>query len=470
MSHRFLVTILCSVGLVLAQIPTSGLVAYYPFNGNANDSSGNGHNGVVKNGVTLTTDRFGNPNSAYYFSGINNGNNYIKINLGNQKSLTASLWINSDTCVNWYPQILSVDSGATRMEFLNQSGNHPSYISAGIVGLIGSYPDNVETPHPVSFKAWHHIVVTHDHSQGIHCIYVDNQLVVSKATTGYLNMPVGIICIGNTYDGLAGDQNGGYKGKLDDIRFYNRALSQAEVTALFNEGAGVAISQTVGGFSGSPASFSVDSTFNSVSSSFNTSVFSSIDTLYLCYEIANLSYLTQRPDMPASYTVNVGTAVTDFGNNISTGTFSKKAVNITALKSFSANFQIQFKCTGGAGEIIFADPYLLVYGAKSTTGSLQKSILRPQALMKASAFPNPTRSAVTINYSVLMPSYIDASIFKANGDLVKIVFRGLRQQGTYNYVWDGRDISGFSVANGNYFFRVHVAGGQEISEQILVLK
>ena len=41
-----------------------GLVAYYPFNGNANDYSGNGHNGTVT-GATLTTDRFGNPNSAY---------------------------------------------------------------------------------------------------------------------------------------------------------------------------------------------------------------------------------------------------------------------------------------------------------------------------------------------------------------------------------------------------------------------
>ena len=49
----------------------SGLVACYPFNGNANDQSGNGYNGIV-NGATLTSDRFGNPNSAYTFNGINN--------------------------------------------------------------------------------------------------------------------------------------------------------------------------------------------------------------------------------------------------------------------------------------------------------------------------------------------------------------------------------------------------------------
>jgi murein DD-endopeptidase MepM/ murein hydrolase activator NlpD len=46
-----------------------GLVAYYPFNGNANDDSGNGNNGTVY-GATLTTDRFGYANSAYSFDGI----------------------------------------------------------------------------------------------------------------------------------------------------------------------------------------------------------------------------------------------------------------------------------------------------------------------------------------------------------------------------------------------------------------
>ena len=50
----------------------NGLVAYYPFNGNANDESGNGNDGTV-NGATLTTDRFGNTDQAYSFD----GNDYI---------------------------------------------------------------------------------------------------------------------------------------------------------------------------------------------------------------------------------------------------------------------------------------------------------------------------------------------------------------------------------------------------------
>ena len=49
-------------------VPTNGLVGWWPFNGNANDESGNGNNGTV-NGATLTTDRFGNVNKSYNFDG-----------------------------------------------------------------------------------------------------------------------------------------------------------------------------------------------------------------------------------------------------------------------------------------------------------------------------------------------------------------------------------------------------------------
>ena len=59
----------CQVTVTETVAPTDGLVAYYPFNGNANDESGNGNDGTVIGNVELTTDRFGNPNSAYRFPG-----------------------------------------------------------------------------------------------------------------------------------------------------------------------------------------------------------------------------------------------------------------------------------------------------------------------------------------------------------------------------------------------------------------
>ena len=71
-------------------LPTDGLIAYYPFNGNANDESGNSNNGTV-NGATLTSDRNGNANSAYSFDGIND---YIEINnpFYNNDEITFTAW------------------------------------------------------------------------------------------------------------------------------------------------------------------------------------------------------------------------------------------------------------------------------------------------------------------------------------------------------------------------------------------
>ena len=81
----------------------SGLVAWYPFNGNTLDESGNGHNGI-NHGATLTMDRDSNSNSAYYFDGWmyhptwDSVNDYIDINNDTQLQLsntdyTISTWI-----------------------------------------------------------------------------------------------------------------------------------------------------------------------------------------------------------------------------------------------------------------------------------------------------------------------------------------------------------------------------------------
>src|SRR5450432_4011795 len=79
---------------VMSQVHlNNGLIAYYPFNGNANDATGNGNNGIPMNGVQLTTDRFGNPNSAYLFDGIDD---YILINDNGKlspKSVTVAAYV-----------------------------------------------------------------------------------------------------------------------------------------------------------------------------------------------------------------------------------------------------------------------------------------------------------------------------------------------------------------------------------------
>jgi hypothetical protein len=75
LSSLFLPLFLTSLTLLtqssaFAQIPASGSVGYWPFNGNANDESGSGNNGTVNGGALLVTDRNGNVNAAYQFDGI----------------------------------------------------------------------------------------------------------------------------------------------------------------------------------------------------------------------------------------------------------------------------------------------------------------------------------------------------------------------------------------------------------------
>ena len=65
---------------VPTNVPTNGLVGWWPFNSNANDESGNGNNGTV-NGAILTTDRFGQANSAYSFDGVNDNISPLQNNL-----------------------------------------------------------------------------------------------------------------------------------------------------------------------------------------------------------------------------------------------------------------------------------------------------------------------------------------------------------------------------------------------------
>src|SRR5689334_15934420 len=104
--------LITSVCISKAQV----LVASYPFNGNANDATGNGHNATV-NGPVLTTDRFGNANSAYLFDGIDDFMDADASGLptGNR---TVSLWFNADpTTISFRPVLFGYGGGACGESF-----------------------------------------------------------------------------------------------------------------------------------------------------------------------------------------------------------------------------------------------------------------------------------------------------------------------------------------------------------------
>ena len=208
-----------------------GLVAYYPFNGNANDESGNGNNGTIY-GATLTSDRFGNVGKAYSFL-----NNYILVpssNLFNSNDLSVSMWISSSSTQSQVPFIRLTYSDASNehfgftLNFYHQSGvefvakyNNPSCAP-------GSGWERNEKIQNILDSNFHHIVGTI--IGNTMNLYIDG-ILSNTITTPYSQTSScwnGDIQIGRNWSNFTDY----FIGKIDDIRFYNRALSQSEVTYL----------------------------------------------------------------------------------------------------------------------------------------------------------------------------------------------------------------------------------------------
>lgn len=213
-------------------VPTNGLVGYWPFNGNANDSSGNGNNGTI-NGATLTSDRFGNINSAYDFDGLSN---YIEVNSSNSLNVTnlytLSTWIN----VLQWSFLAPIDEHAiiSKIENGNWYGGYEIFTggSTGIIahsGNIGNsniylYNSNYNT------NNWYNVVVTYDGN--ILKMFINGILVNSQNHTGLLQTSSIPLRFGRR--GGAGFYNNWFKGKIDDIGIWNRALTPQEITDLYN--------------------------------------------------------------------------------------------------------------------------------------------------------------------------------------------------------------------------------------------
>lgn len=200
------------------------LVASYPFNNNANDESSNANNGTVY-GASLTTDRFGNSNNAYYFDGIDD-----YINVQNSASLnftgdgTISLWVKNNQdgpgaliwkriysgSIGW-----TIYYGFSDTVITNTNGNARYVRNETILGK------------------WQNIVLTSN--QGVMKLYIDGVLTDSKINTS------GGFESANTPLLIGTDENNNfYKGIIDDIKIFDCALTEAEITSLYDLPLGIA--------------------------------------------------------------------------------------------------------------------------------------------------------------------------------------------------------------------------------------
>jgi hypothetical protein len=232
---------LSSIAQVPSYVPTSGLVGWWPFNGNANDESGNGNNGTV-NGATLTTDRFGVANKAYSFNG---SSNYIDYPSGSSSSLN----IVGDFTVCFWVKTSSIGStGKTIISFGDQQNSNSGGITIGIndgfplgpYGRLGYATQGQwnQSTNVINDNVWHFIVITLQGS--LMKLYVDNNLnnqTLNQLPTLSWN---GGRRVGAANYGLVGF----YKDLLDDIAIYNRALTHQEITNLYTSSAPPSITTT----------------------------------------------------------------------------------------------------------------------------------------------------------------------------------------------------------------------------------
>lgn len=240
LSHCFLFNVLNGQNSL-----SKGLAAWYPFTANAKDSSGNGNHSTFNN-ATLTADRFGNPNSAYLFNG---NSSYIQVpnspKLQFGKYASVSLWAKpmafyTGTCHANYMICKGYEaSGAIDALFsdalynanhgINGCATPVDTTNQTFFSSLGGYSD--PSLLPLRTNSWYHIVEVSD-SIGTK-IYVNGMLL---SVNGLATMPYT-----TPYDLFFGRYVNinvtpyWYNGVLDDIRIYNRGLTNAEVDSLFNE-------------------------------------------------------------------------------------------------------------------------------------------------------------------------------------------------------------------------------------------
>ncbi|MFZ4398529.1 MAG: LamG-like jellyroll fold domain-containing protein [Bacteroidales bacterium] len=202
----------------------TGLVAYYPFNNNAYDESGNGHNGEV-NGAIPTLDRFQNVNRAYSFNGTNNS---IGTNLDiSYADFTISLWVYNYQ--HQYSQIIDCRDVNSSVPLVHMYVSNDDKIKYGIRDNSGHYIE-ISSITTIDNNKWYNIVV--DFHSGVLSVYINGTKENSAIYTYsyYSSFTINRLVIGGNYY----DSGSKYNGKIDDIRIFNRALNVTEIDSLFH--------------------------------------------------------------------------------------------------------------------------------------------------------------------------------------------------------------------------------------------
>jgi len=206
-----------------------GLVAYYPFDGNADDKSGNGYNGVAKNGAVLTHGINGTANNAYHFDGTDDWIDIPNFNTDfTETAFTFNVWFEIDAVksrqvIFWIrddqPSI-GLTTGSTIYFQHRMNINVPPV-------PVDEYTDYKSNP--IAVGVWYMATYTYNSADNTLRFYLNGKEVGwRKLGSNFIKSSTNVFRIG-----LDDYSSRTFNGTIDEFRIYNRALSEAEIKEIY---------------------------------------------------------------------------------------------------------------------------------------------------------------------------------------------------------------------------------------------
>jgi hypothetical protein len=221
-------------------LPSNGLVGWWPFNGNANDESGNNYDGTTMN-VVLSEDRFGNLNEAYTFDGASSA---ITISNNSGLDLIANFSIGC-----WFRSFSNVEPGNVLMIVNKHSAGqdnsgytfglwNPITVAGGILNCQGpphfdyeTYPNEPQAV--IQDTNWHQGLVSYNDDLNLLTYFLDGAPVDTINISLEIDNNNHFLMFGAGSFGGTTPNTNFFNGFLDDIGIWNRALSLEEITAIY---------------------------------------------------------------------------------------------------------------------------------------------------------------------------------------------------------------------------------------------
>ncbi len=232
---------------VNVEVSAENLVAYWKMDGDGTDASGNSHDGTLKPGLvsrfpdagdppTAATDRYGDAGKALHFAHGANIEVPFSADL-NPDQMTISVWLNADSIASVTQYLMSLNKWDTWKFELPNHGK--PFLTRKLSD--DSYIDKDANPVALEALQWYQVVISTD--QTAWSFYINGVLAVEWALDAGTATPIAAdpdvnFVIGsflpNDMDWTKDSWFTSYHGSMDDARIYNKALTEAEVTALWN--------------------------------------------------------------------------------------------------------------------------------------------------------------------------------------------------------------------------------------------